>query len=119
MNWTDPLVIAIYVLGGGLLAILALALLLPQWPTIRQLFGGFAVDPALVAPARALASAAVALVATWLLAVLTGWQGTKLAALAVPLAGLVQAGWGVLDRALKGPGQNRADAPPTPRPAPR
>lgn len=111
MRWSDPLVIVAIATGVGVLAILAIGLLVPQLPTLKQLLVGVKVDPLVVASCRLVLSAFGGTLVTLLTDALTTWQGTRLAATGVALTALINLAWGLVDRWLKR-GQNAIDPRP-------
>lgn len=111
MQWSSPLVIEAGVFGALLVLILGVAFVVPQLPSIRHILLGVQVSPLVVSQVRLLISAFGGLALTWLVSQVTRLQGTAWAAVAVPLMGLIQAGWGLLDQSLKG-AMNSANPPP-------
>lgn len=112
MSWDDPIIVLASILVAVLSVALLAALLIPQLPTIRQLFVGVAVPPAIVNAARVLASATGATVLAALTGAITGWQGTRLATIGGALIPLLHIGWGLLDQRLKGSAQNAVPTEP-------
>jgi len=110
-SWNSPIVILAAILVAVLSVALLSALLLPQLPTVRQLFVGVEVPPAIVNAVRVLASAAGGTALTALTGALTGWEGTRLASIGAALIPLLHIGWGLLDQVLKH-GQNEVPSQP-------